>query len=918
MSTFKCFEFHNLRAGPTGPVPVAEDQGSGVTLGPILPEHLFPKTVPLNYLIIEKPIPICHPDFIDPLNWEGQGSFLCFPSASKSEMVEWLEMWEEHFTERFRNQKILRFFRMSVADKNCDPRVCSAMLPFWNSAVNCFYFPEGPMSVTLADVKILTRCKINGCPVRQYSQAGDINPKGALQYMEVVNRHLKMASAGKKSDEKLSTEGFGAQEEVEFLSTWLSKFVYCFPGKKVSHTSYAVANFLRETNEEISWGPFVLGILYHDLDRATSQIKPFPKHPAGGLLWLVHLWSAMWMPGLTGFKGPSSPLESSYYGETILDQCCQRKDQWLMTSITGHLKHIVDFGRVDRRNWAPFPGSKTFAQEINLQAARGFWNGVLTRRDLPVIFDGYLTFEVYNPQLCARQFGFIQSVAVPLADPAGGLCGDRMKRIACKSINPNTLDLLNQKMQLSQMEFPSDTFACFATQFFTVLWSTTYEELRALMHFLEVSKEPDFYTDDAHIKARGSTLPSGPGNPTPKAPLAPASSRLKSTSKGKAKVASPREIAAGDPSKARSKNAPKRKAAEEEDLEEMPLSQRKRLVKVATSSRRSPNIAAATPSRSPTAAAATPSRSPSASAATSSTKAPAAVPVSSAVVDASQRPAAEERHTPEALAQGQVTLDVTILVDPPTQSTREEENQAIPSPPVQTPTPAMARPKRVKVPAGRQKIPTPPSSSDESSEDILPSEDPAAATSRSTKDPWVKLHEDIEELCQLLLIDPLGVNEFRMMQKLLKRIEASPRVTDEILGACKSFRSTYWTRWRDYDADLRILESTDSKIQSTNEARGQASKAAQDARQRLVDVQEKLTEAERQIEFYTNLKNDLTQQLASINTQEIEELEANAEKDREKVVDLYAQQNKLNAKRRARESLVLDFREVGGLWKLDL
>ncbi|KAI4326104.1 hypothetical protein MLD38_031449 [Melastoma candidum] len=544
MSTFKSFEFHNLRAGPPGPIPVAEDQGSGVTLGPLLPEHLFPGTVPLNYLITEKPIPICHPDFVDPLNWEGQGSFLCFPSASKSEMVEWLEMWEEHFTERFRNQKILRFFRMSLATKNCDPRVCSAMLPFWNSAVNCFYFPEGPMSVTLADVKILTRCKINGCPVRQYSQADDINPKGALQYMEVVNRHLKMASAGKKSDERLSTEGFGAQEEVEFLSTWLSKFVYCFPGKKVSHTSYAVANFLRETNEEISWGPFVLCLLYHDLDRATSQIKPFPKHPAGGLLWLVHLWSAMWMPGLTGFKGPSSPLESSYYGETILDQCCQHKDQWLMTSITGHLKHIVDFGRVDRRNWAPFPGGKTLAQEINLQATRGFWNGVLTRRDLPVIFDGYLTFEVYNPQLCARQFGFIQSVAVPLADPAGGLCGDRMKRIACKSINPNTLDLLNQKTQLSQMDFPSDTSACFATQFFTVLWSTTYEELRALMHFLEVSKEPDFYIDDAHIKAKGSMIPQGSGKPKPKAPLAPAPSRLKSTSKGKAKVAGPSKIVA--------------------------------------------------------------------------------------------------------------------------------------------------------------------------------------------------------------------------------------------------------------------------------------------------------------------------------------------------------------------------------------
>ncbi|KAI4295094.1 hypothetical protein MLD38_040637 [Melastoma candidum] len=280
---------------------------------------------------------------------------------------------------------------------------------------------------------------------------------------------------------------------------------------------------------------------------------------------------------------------------------------------------------------------------------------------------------------------------------------------------------------------------------------------------------------------------------------------------------------------------------------------------------------------------------------------------------------AKDRRIPEALVQEEpAALDVAILVDLPTRSTHEEEDQAIPSHPVQTPTTAMARPKRVKVPAGRQKIPSPPSSSDESSEDILPPEDPAAATSRSNKDPWVKLHEDIEEFCQLLLIDPLGVNEFRRMQKLLKRIETSPRVTGEILGACKSFRSTYWTRWRDYYADLVTYDLTDSKIQSINEARGQASKAAQDARQRLVDVQEKLTEAERQIEFYTNLKNDLTRQLASINTQEIEELEANAEKDRDKVVDLYAQRNKVNAKRRARKSLVLDFKEVGGLWRLDL
>ncbi|KAI4325125.1 hypothetical protein MLD38_030548 [Melastoma candidum] len=518
MATFKAFELHNARAGPAGPIPVAEDQGSGVALGPILPEHLFPEVVPLNYLITEKPIPVCHPNFINPLNWEKQGTFLCFPSATKAEMIEWLEMWEDHFENIFRDQKILRFFRMSIASKSCDPRVCAAILPFWNSMVNCFYFPEGPMSITLADLKFLTRSKINGRPVRQYAQAGDISPKGALQYMEVVNKHLQMASVGKKKGEKRTTAGFGAQEEIEFLSTWLSKFVYCFPGKKVGHTSHAVANFLRETTEEVAWGPFILGLLYHDLERATSQIKPFPKHPAGGMLWLVHLWSAMWMPGLTGFKVPTTPPEALYYGESILNRCCQRKDQWLPTSVTGHMKHIADFARADRRDWAPLPGHKTIAQKVDPQIAPGFWNGALTSRDLPVVFDNYLSFEVYNPQLCARQFGFIQSAAVPLVDATGGLLG-RATKIPCKSGDAKVLELLSRKAQLLRMEFPSSSSSCFATQFFTVLWSSMYEELRSLMHFLEVSDEPDFYPDDAQLKARGSLLPRGPGKAKLKAPL---------------------------------------------------------------------------------------------------------------------------------------------------------------------------------------------------------------------------------------------------------------------------------------------------------------------------------------------------------------------------------------------------------------
>ncbi|KAI4294755.1 hypothetical protein MLD38_040918 [Melastoma candidum] len=320
MSTFKCFEFHKLRAGPPGPRSGRRGSGVGRPLLDLSCRSIFSRRRCRSTISSpEKPIPICHPDFIDPLNWEGQGSFLCFPSASKSEMVDWLEMWEEHFTERFRNQKILRFFRMSVADKNCDPR--------------CEDFDQ---------------VQINGRPVRQYSQADDVNPKGALQYMEVVSRHLKMASAGKRSDEKLSTEGFGAREEVEFLSTWLSKFVYCFPGKKSNVSNQAISK------------------------TSSRRVALVSSSLVGHVDAMIDL----------GSKGPSSPLESSYYGETILDQCCQRKDQWLMTSITGHLKHIVDFGR---------------------------------------------------------------GVAVPLADPAGGLYRDRTKRIACKSIDPKTLDLLNHK-----------------------------------------------------------------------------------------------------------------------------------------------------------------------------------------------------------------------------------------------------------------------------------------------------------------------------------------------------------------------------------------------------------------------------------------------------------------------------------------
>ncbi|KAI4376719.1 hypothetical protein MLD38_014448 [Melastoma candidum] len=306
----------------------------------------------------------------------------------------------------------------------------------------------------------------------------------------------------------------------------------------------------------------------------------------------------MWMPGLTGFKVPTTPPEALYYGESILNRCCQRKDQWLPTSVTGHMKHIADFAGADRRDWAPLPGHKTIAQKVDPQIAPGFWNGALTSRDLPVVFDNYLSFEVYNSQLCARQFGFIQSAAVPLADATGGLHG-RATKIPCKSGDAKVLELLSRKAQLLRMEFPSSSSSCFATQFFTVLWSSMYEELRSLMHFLEVSDEPDFYPDDARLKARGSLLPRGPGKAKLKAPLAPGPSKPKPIDKGKAKVAGPKRTTRGDSSKANV--ASKRKEIEEEeeeDLDEMPLSKRRKLVRV-------PSPVAAPLPKSPTTVAAT-------------------------------------------------------------------------------------------------------------------------------------------------------------------------------------------------------------------------------------------------------------------------------------------------------------------------
>lgn len=147
-----------------------EGEGApGVCLGPFLKLEVMDRDVPLDYLI-SKPSPVIFREcFVDAQNWRSGNDFYCYPFTSKEIRIEQrYECLSIHLGEKWERSGIANLIDLSLSPTESNPRVCTALLSFWSSILNCFLLPEGPLTIALEDIYFLTGCSPLGEELRFY------------------------------------------------------------------------------------------------------------------------------------------------------------------------------------------------------------------------------------------------------------------------------------------------------------------------------------------------------------------------------------------------------------------------------------------------------------------------------------------------------------------------------------------------------------------------------------------------------------------------------------------------------------------------------------------------------------------------------------------------------------------------------
>ena len=125
---------------------------------------------------------------------------------------------------------------------------------FWCNTLNAFVFGHGPMTITLADVYMLTDLRITG-PMQPYEYLSAGSKKLAkisdcIGWASYILNHIE--------DESTVSE----REYVAFLNIWLERFVFCGSSCGPTYNHKLMSKHLA-LGKDIPLRKYLLGAAYH-------------------------------------------------------------------------------------------------------------------------------------------------------------------------------------------------------------------------------------------------------------------------------------------------------------------------------------------------------------------------------------------------------------------------------------------------------------------------------------------------------------------------------------------------------------------------------------------------------------------------------------------------------------------------------
>ncbi|KZV23666.1 hypothetical protein F511_06996 [Dorcoceras hygrometricum] len=397
------FFFHRSGVGAVLPIevigPIDHPSYSDNPFPAAIQHRLFPiHSLPSSDLLLARPLlPHAVPE-----------QFKSWPRVS-SQWVEWVERLQPCFGEQWKSVGLWNLIEMSKVGMSRQSSLFDCMIRFWSPCSNAFLFPWGPMSPTLYDIHLFTGLPLIG-PDSPYLINDSSAPKLAPPrycfplYRAVVKQYESYPDVP------------SVTEHIMFLWVLICQYLFCPISGKPSSEYLPLACSL-STGKVYNLGAMLLGSFYQGINSCVAN-NPLSK--LGGIAWLLQVWTAAYFSKLFSFSTSSSSLSITSLMQGQLSLSAVDFLDFLQTKTFDDLTpppkpHIGSFDH----SWiATHPRLKDETKEsvldILLTACihhRFLIVDCLGARS-PVVATAKVgwSFEVYNPALFARQFGFLQII----------------------------------------------------------------------------------------------------------------------------------------------------------------------------------------------------------------------------------------------------------------------------------------------------------------------------------------------------------------------------------------------------------------------------------------------------------------------------------------------------------------------------
>ncbi|XP_050222279.1 uncharacterized protein LOC126672371 [Mercurialis annua] len=283
---------------------------------------------------------------------------------------------------------------------------------FWSTAVHCFCFKFGMMTVTLLDMPAILNIPVIGERISPNLDAEVPTfklSKAQRSYGPFVK--LFMGEEHYKPD---------VREHIAFLAFFIAKFIICTSSFRVTTDCFTLATALAE-GRKCNLGEFMLAHLYRSLNKIAPHGDNRVFQCPSGPLWVLQLWLALYFPELFEV-GPQIKAELCGYQ---------------LIAAGTRLPHVLDVLEVFTNS---IRASELFCPILSLKylpswlfvawdcedtdEARAdpwlklggqYWGSSLKSRNLISGLEySRSSIEAYCPNYVAHQFGYNQGIPCPL------------------------------------------------------------------------------------------------------------------------------------------------------------------------------------------------------------------------------------------------------------------------------------------------------------------------------------------------------------------------------------------------------------------------------------------------------------------------------------------------------------------------